>query len=156
MKHTKVEGFYKTKHPLYTTYKGMLARTGNPNHKHYSYYGGRGITVVKRWQGHNGFKHFVEDMGIRPSGCTLERVNNNRGYSPKNCRWESTTTQSLNRRLAVVNTSGYAGIHWFKAANKWSVYIDFKRKRKHLGYFSNLYDAIEARRIAEEERRASN
>jgi hypothetical protein len=154
MKKTIIDGYYKTKHPLYTTYKGMLARCNHPNSKYYKYYGGRGIKVCKRWQGPTGFKHFVADMGIRPEGYTIERVNNNRGYSPKNCIWATLSTQSLNKRLASVNTSGYVGVHWYKAVNMWSAYIDHKRKRKHLGYFHNLHDAIEARRLAEEERRS--
>jgi hypothetical protein len=148
----KVEGLTKTKHPLYTTYKGMLARCNHPNSKYYSYYGGRGIKVCKRWLGRYGFVRFVRDMGPRPEGYTLERKHNNGNYSQYNCIWAPMSTQSLNRRLAVVNTSGYVGIHHYKATGKWSAYIDFKRKRKHLGYFDNLHEAIEARRKAEDER----
>lgn len=148
----RVEGQYKTMHPLYNTYKGMLARCNHPNSKYYKYYGGRGIRVVKRWQGRYGFSHFVEDMGPRPEGYTLERVNNNGMYSPKNCKWETMSTQALNKRISNVNTSGYVGVHYFKAAKLWSAYIDHHGKRKNLGYFKNLYDAIEARRLAEIER----
>lgn len=147
-----VDGLYKTKHPLYTTYKGMLSRCNHPNSKYYSYYGGRGIKVNKRWLGRYGFKHFAEDMGPRPEGHTLERINNNRGYSPKNCRWATMSTQSLNKRIATVNTSGYVGVHYYKSANLWTAYIDYKKKRKHLGYFNKLNDAIEARKRAEEDR----
>ena len=147
-----VEGLYKTKHPLYLVHKGMLARCYFPNHKHYKYYGGRGIKVVKRWRGHLGFRHFAEDMGVRPKGYTLERINNNGWYTPKNCKWASMTTQSINKRLGSDNTSGYVGIHLYKATGKWSVYIDVNRQRKHLGYYSNLHDAIEVRRRAEEVR----
>lgn len=152
MKLVKVEGHFKTKHPLYQTYKGMLSRCNHVNSKYYSYYGGRGIKVAKRWTGPTGFKHFVEDMGSKPDGTTLDRKNNNGNYSKYNCRWVSMTEQSLNRRLANVNTSGVAGVHFFKAANMWSAYIDFKRKRKNLGYFHSFADAVVARREAEIER----
>lgn len=151
-KRTIIDGYYKTKHPLYTTYKGMLARCNHPNSKYYKYYGGRGIKVAKRWQGPLGFKHFVEDMGERPKGFTIERLNNNRGYSAKNCTWVTMSTQALNRRLQSNSTSGYVGVNWYKACNMWNAYIDHEHKRKHLGYFHNLHDAIEARRLAEEER----
>lgn len=152
MKLVQVEGLHQTKHPLYTTYKGMLARCNHPNMKYYSYYGGRGIKVCADWQGRLGFKHFVRDMGERPKGYTLDRVDTNGNYSKYNCRWSNMTTQSLNKRLARVNTSGYAGVHFFKRANLWSAYIDFKGKRKNLGYFKRLADAVEARRDAENER----
>lgn len=148
----KVDGIDKTKHPLYNTYKGMLARCNNPNSKYYKYYGGRGIKVSKSWQGRYGFVHFVRDMGDKPDGYTLERKRNNGNYSRYNCTWAPMTTQALNKRIANVNTSGYVGVHYFKATGRWQAYIDYRRKRKNLGYFEKLADAIEARRIAESER----
>lgn len=148
----RVDGLHQTKHPLYSTYKGMLARCNHPNGKYYKYYGGRGIKVCDEWSGKLGFSNFVRDMGKRPEGLTLDRVDSNGNYCKENCRWASMTEQALNRRLANVNTSGYAGVHYFKRANLWSAYIDFKGKRKNLGYFKKLADAVEARRGAEQER----
>lgn len=149
-----IDGFYKSKHPLWTSYHGMKARCYNPKHQDYKYYGGRGIGVVKRWIGGKGFDRFVEDMGKRPEKHTLDRIDSNRWYSPKNCRWATARTQSINRRNSR-NTSGYVGVSFHKGMRLWTAYIDLprtengKHNRKHLGYFQNLQDAIEARRKAE-------
>jgi len=157
MAYIKIDGYFKSHHPLWTSYHGMLQRCDNPNHKDYKNYGGRGIGVVKRWRGEQGFYRFVQDMGERPEGMTLDRINSNRWYSPKNCRWSNQRTQSINRR-ATRNTSGYVGVSFHKTKNLWIAYIDLERtvkgkhNRKQLGHFQNLQDAIEARRLAEQER----
>jgi len=83
-------------HPLYGTWTSMLSRCYNPNHHAFDHYGGRGIRVCQRWR--NSFIKFAQDMGDRPDGFTLDRVDNGKGYSPKNCRWASKQTQAQNRR----------------------------------------------------------
>ena len=84
------------RHELYRVYHGMKTRCTNPNHVYYDYYGGRGITVCQRWL--DSFWNFVEDMGERPKGYTLDRIDNNAGYFKENCKWSTMKEQSNNRR----------------------------------------------------------
>jgi hypothetical protein len=76
----------------------MIDRCNNPNMEHYSDYGGRGITVCERWTGPDGFANFVADMGPRPPGHTIERVNNDGNYEPRNCIWLLAKLQPRNTR----------------------------------------------------------
>lgn len=77
----------------------MKARCYNQNKDNYSHYGGVGITICDRWLGKNGFTNFVEDMRARPKGKTIDRIDNNKGYEPSNCRWSSKLTQTFNRSI---------------------------------------------------------
>lgn len=80
----------------------MRRRCNNPRDADYESYGGRGISVCERWK--NDFWAFVEDMGERPGGCSLDRVNNDGNYSPENCRWATPLEQSNNTRSAILVT----------------------------------------------------
>lgn len=88
----------KTK--TYKIWSGMIDRCYNKNHKYYKDYGGRGIWVYERWRG--SYQNFLDDMGDVPEGKTLERVNNNSGYNPDNCKWASRKEQLNNRRNNIV------------------------------------------------------
>ncbi len=88
----KTHGMHGTK--TYKIWSAMIHRCTNKNSTAYRYYGGRGIKVCKRWR---TFKNFLEDMGEQPPGLTIDRINNNGGYKPSNCRWVTHKENCNNR-----------------------------------------------------------
>jgi len=85
-------GFSDT--PTHTVWMSLFYRCNNPKADSYKYYGGRGIKVCERW---NEFKNFLEDMGVRPSGSTIDRIDSFKDYKPGNCRWVTNKQQQNNR-----------------------------------------------------------
>ncbi len=85
-----------TKTRTYRCWNDMKQRCYNSKARNYKYYGERGITVCKRWV--DSFENFLADMGEMPKGLTLERVNNNDNYTPKNCKWATWKEQNNNKR----------------------------------------------------------
>jgi hypothetical protein len=141
-------GIYKGgshKHPLQNVYYNILKRCYSPKAQSYKYYGEKGIGVCKRWTGENGFANFVKDMGERPKGYQIDRINNNDGYYPENCRWVNIYQQMANQ----TSNNEIVGVGWHKQRGKYRARIKVNKKDISLGLFNKLEDAIKARKEAE-------
>lgn len=139
---------YKTKqgltqHRLYKTWEGMIQRCTNFKNPSYKHYGAIGIKVHPDWF---DIRNFIDDMyPTFQEGLTLDRRDNNQGYSIENCRWADRATQNSNTRvLRATNTSGYRGVSWSKKSKKWLVQIQVKGERTTLGYYTDKIQASEA------------
>ena len=144
---------YSVKYPVEErTYRSMWNRCMNPNHISYERYGGKGVTICDRWLGYYGLQNFVDDMGERPDGCTLDRIDGTKGYSPDNCRWATPSTQNYNRK----DWSGHRGVHKVEYYAKgrpytyWRAQISFDGKTKSKS-FKTKEEAVAQRKEWEKE-----
>ena len=81
--------------PTYHSWRKARERVYNPNQQGYKYWGGRGIVMCDRW---DNFANFLDDMGERPEGCTIDRIDPDGNYEPDNCRWSTPQAQANNKR----------------------------------------------------------
>jgi hypothetical protein len=112
----------------------MHYRCTSPKHEAYERYSAKGITVCPEW---SHFDTFLQDMGERPNkSFSLDRVNNDLGYSPGNCRWATAQEQAFNRGKVKDTTSKYKNVYWSKKSSKWMARVLLKDgTRKYLGLF---------------------
>ena len=133
--------------PTYFSYQAMKRRCTDEKYEDWRRYGGSGVTVCDRW--FKGFENFLEDMGVRPEGCTLNRINDSKLYSKDTCEWATLSVQSYDQKMKFSNISGRTGVHSHKGG--WRACIGFRNKNIYLGYFASKEDAIAAREKAEME-----
>ena len=145
---TKKHGYAKRgeKHPLYHKFISMKQRCYCKTRADYARYGGRGITICEDWL--NSPERFVE-WGLNngwEAGLTIDRIDNNKGYSPENCQFITLTENSRKTRLIhTTNKSGYRGVSWCKKMNKWKAQAGRNGKKYCQGHFTNKLDAAVAR-----------
>lgn len=133
----------------YSSWMSMKRRCYYKKAPNYSRYGARGITVCDRWL--NSFENFLEDMGERPEGKTIDKINNDGNYEPDNCRWATSKEQKNNQNVKI-NTkasSGVVGVYWNKVVKKWYAGIGVNKKLIWLGKFDTKEEAIKTRKEAE-------
>lgn len=133
------QGSLSNKHRLWATFSTMHSRCEKERDKNYANYGGRGIKVCKRWK---SFLLFLEDMeaGYRP-GLSIDRINNNKGYSPNNCRWATPKQQTRNRRCSVMIDTPWGVMNVAEAAERIGMDRSRFRARVKLGWTTNeLFD----------------
>jgi len=125
-------------------YKWMINRCYDSRFSCFKRYGAKGITVCSEWLGDNGYAFFRLQMGPRPEGYSLDRIDNSLGYFKDNCRWATRKTQSINQGKRSDNRSGYFGVYWEAKRKRWRATIKNDRKSKFLGYYNTAEEAAMA------------
>jgi hypothetical protein len=132
---------------------GMKSRCENPQNPQYKDYGARGIRVCSAWS--SSYENFRDDMGYPPEGKVLDRIDNNKGYQPDNCRWATYLEQNNNRRRFKKNISGYAGVTQDKILGHWHASICINGKQINLYNGPSRDKAIMFRLAGEELKKSS-
>lgn len=121
----------------------MKQRCTNPKHRAYKDYGGRGITICDSWM---KFDNFLRDMGERPEGMTLDRIDNSKGYCKENCRWATGYEQGWNKRGHSDSNGGIKGVCFNNSTQRWQASARYMGKRYYLYHGPSKRAATKARR----------
>jgi len=132
-------------HAEFVAFDSMRQRCNNPKAISYPNYGARGITIDPAW---DHFAAFIRDMGPRPPGTSIDRIDNDAGYCKSNCRWATRETQMRNTRVRKDSVSGVKGVN-MHSCGRWRAYLCLGPKMVSGGYHDNIDDAIAARKELE-------
>lgn len=129
----------------------MRQRCRNKNNINYKNYGGRGIDICEDWDNPINFFSWSDKNGwIEGVNLSIDRIDNDKGYSPENCRWTDRVTQQHNRRASILNTSGVIGVSEHKYKNKpWLANLQYDGEIVLAEFFSTKEEAVKARMMAE-------
>ena len=130
---------------FYTIWNAMTHRCNNPNNHKFYTYGGRGIKVCKEWMDVATFIAWCEATHPNIEGVSLDRIDNDKGYSPENCRWADKTTQAINQGMKKNNKSGYVGVSYHKGKDRWGASVGVNYKTVYVGTFKTKEEAVQAR-----------
>jgi len=132
------------KHPMYQYYQNMMSRCYNDSYNHHYLYKEKSIEVCDEWKNDiHQFISWAEKTYVK--GMSLDRIDTNSGYCPKNCRWTDKTTQSRNTVvLQRNNKSGYRGVCFDNTHKHWIAYIKINKKQVRIGRFKTAELASEA------------
>ena len=153
VKMSTTHGMRRTR--FYRTWQNMKNRCLNEKVPEYKEYGGRGITICKKWEKFEGFKEDMHSSYLKhvekhgSNQTSIERIDNSKGYNLENCRWATNTEQNINQRIRRDNTSGIKGVSWHEPNKKWRARISINRKTIFLGYFESKEEAGRVRKDAE-------
>ena len=106
----------------YAAWRSMVQRCTIPSHPSFRYYGAAGVAVCERW---SSFDAFLADMGERPEGCTIDRIDNARGYQPGNCRWATQREQQNNR----TNNARVTAFGRTQTISEWAAEVGMDKRR---------------------------
>jgi len=140
--HLTKHGMYGT--PTYVAWANMRQRCRHAYRN--PWHAAKGISVCDRW---DKFENFYADMGCKPEGMSLDRIDPSGNYCPENCRWASATEQSYNQRIHTNNTSGRTGVRYHDEVRKWHARIGKGGKEHDLGFYTTFEEAVAAREKAE-------
>lgn len=131
-------------HPMYGGWRSMMNRCHRPEDKDFANYGGRGIVVCPEWRRFVPFVRWIEaNIGMKPEGNTLDRIDLDGSYQPGNVRWATISQQGANTRARVA-TSKYKGVSLIRSSGKWGAWIRANGKSQTLGRYTTEQEAARA------------